>query len=154
MSYTLAVLVVIAHPDDETLFAGFIYALTHEINAIVDLVCITNGEGGFRHSAPPESLYNNLKLSEESIGRQHLPRIRKQELLASGRILGIRKYFFYDQLDLKYDRNVDIVFSEQWNKEVVRIYFKSITNIFIESISRNTYLQFYQINFDLIVHGN
>jgi LmbE family N-acetylglucosaminyl deacetylase len=119
MSSTLAVLVIIAHPDDETLFAGFIYALTHKINAIVDLVCITNGEGGFRHSAPSESLYNNLKLSEENIGRQHLPRIRKQELLASGKILGIRKYFFYDQLDLKYDRNVDIVFSEQWNKEAV-----------------------------------
>jgi LmbE family N-acetylglucosaminyl deacetylase len=114
-----SVLVVIAHPDDETLFAGFIHALTHKINAIVDLVCITNGEGGFRYSEPSECLYNNLQLSKEDIGRQHLPRIRKQELLASGRILGIRKFFFYDQLDLKYDRNVDIVFAEQWNKEEV-----------------------------------
>jgi len=119
MSSELTVLVVIAHPDDETLFAGFIHALTHKINAIVDLVCITNGEGGFRHSAPSECLYDNLQLSKENIGRQHLPRIRKQELFASGRILGIRKIFFYDQLDLKYDRNVDIVFSEQWNKEEV-----------------------------------
>ncbi len=119
MSSRLAVLVVIAHPDDETLFSGFIHALTHKINAIIDLVCITNGEGGFRHSVPSEYLYNNLQLSNESIGRQHLPRIRKQELLASGKILGIRKFFFYDQLDLKYDRNVEIVFTEQWNKELV-----------------------------------
>lgn len=119
MSSSLAVLVIIAHPDDETLFAGFIHALTHKINAIVDLVCITNGEGGFRHSAPSEYLYGNLQLSNENIGRQHLPRIRKQELLASGRILGIRKFFFYDQLDLKYDRNVEIVFAEQWNKEFI-----------------------------------
>jgi hypothetical protein len=119
MSSELTVLVVIAHPDDETLFAGFIHALTHKINAIVDLVCITNGEGGFRHSAPSEYLYDNLQLSKENIGRQHLPRIRKQELFASGRILGIRKFFFYDQLDLKYDRNIDIIFSEQWNKEGV-----------------------------------
>ncbi|CAF0727090.1 unnamed protein product [Adineta steineri] len=119
MSSTLAVLVVIAHPDDETLFAGFIHALTYKIHAIVDLVCITNGEGGFRHSGPSEYLYNNLQLSKESIGRQHLPRIRKHELLASGRILGIRKFFFYDQIDLKYDRNVDVVFAEQWNKEEV-----------------------------------
>jgi len=118
-SALLAVLVVIAHPDDETLFAGFIHALTHKIHAIVDLVCVTNGEGGFRHSAPCECLYDNLQLSKESIGRQHLPRIRKQELLASGKILGIRKFFFYDQIDLKYDRNVDIVFAEQWNKEEV-----------------------------------
>ncbi|CAF2709659.1 unnamed protein product [Rotaria sp. Silwood2] len=96
MNSTLAVLVVIAHPDDETLFAGFIHALVHKINAIVDLVCITNGEGGFRYSAPSEYLYNNLQLSKESIGRQHLPRIH-----------------------LKYDRNVDIVFAEQWNKEII-----------------------------------
>ena len=119
MDATLAVLVVIAHPDDETLFAGFIHALTHKIKATVDLVCITNGEGGFRHSAPSECFYDNLPLSTESVGRQHLPRIRKQELLASGRILGIRKFFFYDQLDLKKDLNVDIVFAEQWDKEWV-----------------------------------
>jgi hypothetical protein len=119
LSLALAVLVIIAHPDDETIFAGFIHALTHKLNATVDLVCITNGEGGFRHSAPSEPLYGNLQLSKESIGREHLPRIRKQELLGSGKILGIRKYFFYDQFDLKYDRNVDLVFSEQWNKEWV-----------------------------------
>lgn len=119
MTSTLALLVIIAHPDDETIFAGFIHALTHKLNAIVDLVCVTNGEGGFRHSAPSEYLYDKLELSKETIGRQHLPRIRKQELLASGRVLGIRKFFFFDQLDLKYDRNVDVVFAEQWNKEHV-----------------------------------
>ena len=119
MTTTLAVLVVIAHPDDETLFAGLIHALTHRMHAIVDLVCVTNGEGGFRYSGPSEYLYDHLQLSNESIGRQHLPRIRQQELLASGRILGIRKFFFYDQLDLKYDRNVEIVFNEQWNKQFV-----------------------------------
>jgi hypothetical protein len=113
----LAVLVIIAHPDDESLFAGFLHALTHKLNATVDLVCITNGEGGFRHSAPSESLYGNLQLSKESVAREHLPRIRKQELLASGKILGIRKYFFYDQFDLKYSRDVDTVFAEQWDKE-------------------------------------
>ncbi|CAF0748028.1 unnamed protein product [Adineta ricciae] len=119
MSSTLAVLVVIAHPDDETMFAGFLHALAHKIRANVDLVCVTNGEGGYRHSAPAEYLYGHLQLSREIIGRQHLPRIRKQELLGSGRILGIRKIFFYDQLDLKYDRDVDVVFADQWNKEEI-----------------------------------
>lgn len=119
LSLALAVLVIIAHPDDETLFGGFLHALTHKLNATVDLVCVTNGEGGFRHSAPSESFYGNLPLSKETIGRAHLPRIRKQELLASGKILGIRKYFFLEQFDLKYDRNVDQVLSEQWNKEWV-----------------------------------
>ncbi|CAM4740285.1 unnamed protein product [Rotaria magnacalcarata] len=96
MNSALAVLVVIAHPDDETIFAGFIHALVHKIHATVDLVCVTNGEGGFQHSAPSEYLYDNLELSNESIGRQHLPRIH-----------------------LKYDRNVDIVFAEQWNKKQI-----------------------------------
>ncbi|CAF0898277.1 unnamed protein product [Adineta ricciae] len=119
IGFTLAVLVVIAHPDDETLFSGFLHALTHKLNASVDLVCITNGEGGFQHSAPSESLYGSLQLSNETIARQHLPRIRKQELLGSGKILGIRKYFFYDQIDLKYDRDVENVLSKQWNKELI-----------------------------------
>jgi hypothetical protein len=49
------------------------------------------------------------------------------ELLASGRILGIRNIFFYEQLDLKYDRNVDVVFAEQWNKEwVIQLLEKTI----------------------------
>lgn len=116
-SLPLAVLVIIAHPDDETLFGGFLYALTHKLQATVDLVCITNGEGGFQHSAPSESFYGNIQLSNETIGRENLPRIRKQELLASGNIVGIRKYFFFDQFDLKYDRNVDIVLAEQWEKD-------------------------------------
>jgi len=51
----LTVLVVIAHPDDETLFGGFIHSLTHKLNASVDLVCVTNGEGGNRHAGLSES---------------------------------------------------------------------------------------------------
>ena len=113
----LAVLVVIAHPDDETLFAGFLHALTHKLQAKVDLVCVTNGAGGFRHSAASESLYGHLALSNESVAREHLPRIRQEELLASGKILGIRKHFFYDQLDLQYTRDVELVLQEQWKKE-------------------------------------
>ena len=119
LSAVLAVLVVIAHPDDETLFGGFIHALTHQLNASVDLVCVTNGEGGFAHAGLAESLYGNLKLSEEAIGRTYLPRIRQQELLGSGRILGIRKFFFYDQMDLEYSRDTNTVLTEQWDKEWV-----------------------------------
>lgn len=114
---SLAVLVVIAHPDDETLFAGFIHALKHKLHAVIDLICITNGEGGFRHAGPSAYLYDNLDLSKEEIGRQHLPRIRKLELLGSARIIGIRKIFFLDLLDLKKEHDVDVVFNTQWDKE-------------------------------------
>ena len=118
-SAVLTVLVVIAHPDDETLFGGFIHALTHKLNATVDLVCVTNGEGGFAHAEASEVFYDHLKLSTESIGRKHLPRIRQQELLGSGRILSIRKYFFYDQRDLQSTRDINQIFAEQWDKEWV-----------------------------------
>ena len=47
------------------------------------------------------------------IGRTYLSRIRQQELLGSGRILGIRKFFFYDQIDLGYSRNINIALVEQ-----------------------------------------
>ena len=85
----------------------------------MDLVCVTNGEGGFAHTAASEPSYGNLKLSTEAIGREHLPRIRQKELVGSGQILGIRKYFFYDQRDLKSTRNISQIFTEQWDKESV-----------------------------------
>ncbi|CAF1103681.1 unnamed protein product [Rotaria sp. Silwood1] len=129
LSSVLAVLVVIAHPDDETMFSGFIHALTHKLNATVDLVCVTNGEGGFKYAGPSESLYGNMKLSNEIIGRKHLPRIRQQELFDSGRILSIRKYFFYDQMDLQYNRDANIVFANQWDKEwVIKQFQQTIKN--------------------------
>ena len=128
-STVLAVLVVIAHPDDETLFGGLIHALTHKFNASVDLICVTNGEGGFAHAQPSESFYDNLKLSTESVGRKHLPRIRQQELLGSGRILSIRKYFFFDQRDLKSTRDINQIFTEQWDKEwVIERFQRTIKN--------------------------
>ncbi|UJR13538.1 hypothetical protein I4U23_000552 [Adineta vaga] len=140
IGFALTVLVIIAHPDDETLFSGFLHALTHKLNATVDLVCITNGEGGFQHSAPSESIYGNLQLSNETIARQHLPRIRKQELFASGKILGIRKLFFYDQLDLEYDRNVDNVLLYQWDKEWI-----------IQSLERTIQIGNGQYGYDLML---
>ncbi|CAF1287913.1 unnamed protein product [Rotaria sp. Silwood1] len=117
LNTVLTVLVVIAHPDDETLFGGFIHALTHKLNASVDLVCVTNGGGGNRHAGLSESFYGNLKLSEEAIGRKHLPRIRQQELFGSGRIVGIRKFFFYDESDFKSSPYINTILHEQWNKE-------------------------------------
>jgi LmbE family N-acetylglucosaminyl deacetylase len=44
LSEVLTVLLVVAHPDDETLFGGFIYVLTHKLNASVDLMCVTNAK--------------------------------------------------------------------------------------------------------------
>ncbi|CAF0879354.1 unnamed protein product [Rotaria sp. Silwood1] len=129
LTTVLTVLLVIAHPDDETIFSSFVHAITHKLNASVDLVCVTNGEGGYRHVEPSESLYDNVRLSNETIGRKHLLRIRQQELFGSGRILGTRKYFFYDQIDLEYNREVNTVFEKQRDKEwVIEQFQRTIKN--------------------------
>ena len=107
------------HRTSRRWFAAFIHGLTQKLGILVDLVCMTNGEGGFRYSAPSEYLYGNLELSNEIIGRQHLPRIRQQELIASGRILGIRKFFFFNEIDLKKDLDVNAVLNDQWDKELL-----------------------------------
>src|ERR1051326_1544551 len=40
------VLIVIAHPDDESAFSATVYKITHELKGTVDLLMVTNGEGG------------------------------------------------------------------------------------------------------------
>jgi N-acetylglucosamine malate deacetylase 2 len=95
------VLIVIAHPDDETGFAATIYKITKEMHGVADLACITNGEGGYKYSTLAEAYYG-LELTEEKIGRENLPRIRKKELMNAGNIIGIRNFFFLDQKDAHY----------------------------------------------------
>jgi LmbE family N-acetylglucosaminyl deacetylase len=98
------VLVVTAHPDDETTFPVTIYKITHDLKGTVDLALLTDGQGGFNGSELG-SQYYGLNLTDSVIGRAHLPAIRKQELMNAGRIMGIRNYFFFDQVDDYYAKN-------------------------------------------------
>lgn len=91
-------LIVVAHPDDEYCFAATIYRLTHELGASADQVVITNGESGFRYSGPAEKVYGRA-ISREAVGKRELPAIRRHELEASGKVLGIGKHVFLDQPD-------------------------------------------------------
>lgn len=93
-----AVLVVNAHPDDETSFPILLYKITHELKGTVDLALLTDGSGGFNGSELG-SVYYGMNLTDSVVGRAELPRIRKKELLEAGDVLGIRQYFFFDQLD-------------------------------------------------------
>ncbi|HEV7516824.1 MAG TPA: PIG-L family deacetylase [Thermoanaerobaculia bacterium] len=114
------VLLVTAHPDDDSLFGGTVYKITHQLGGKVDLFVVTNGEGGFHYSTLSESIYG-LKLSDEKVGREYLPGIRKRELLAGGKIVGIRNYFFLDQQDKEYTQDVGVVFQgDLWNLDLVR----------------------------------
>lgn len=120
------VLLVTAHPDDEALFAGAAYRITHELDGLVDLALLTNGEGGYKYSILAEPIYG-LELTDEAIGRAYLPAIRKRELLAAGEILGLRKVFFFDQKDTEYTLELEPV-QAAWDVDGVRRRLVGILN--------------------------
>jgi LmbE family N-acetylglucosaminyl deacetylase len=91
-------LLINAHPDDESESAALVYRITHELGGIVDQVVVTTGEGGNRYSAPAEAFYR-LPLNNTCGGRSLLAQIRREELVRASRILGIRHSYFLDQKD-------------------------------------------------------
>lgn len=95
------VLGIFAHPDDETTVAGTLYKTTTALDGVCDLALITNGEGGFRYSTLAEQIYG-LELTDEEVGRAHLPRIRRGELLAGCALMGVRRVAFLDETDHRY----------------------------------------------------
>ncbi len=114
-----AVLIVVAHPDDDAMFAATVYKITHTLGGSADLALITDGSGGFRYSQLAEPIYG-IRLTDEKTARQYLPAIRKRELMEGGKIVGIRNYFFLDELDHQYTENTDTVLSHVWNATAVR----------------------------------
>ena len=114
-----SILVVTAHPDDEALFAGSVYRIAQELGGKVDLAVVTDGAGGYRYATMAERIYG-LQLTDPEIAQQYLPAIRKQELLAGGRIVGFRRYHFLDQPDTGKLTDPDSVLSIIWNAGYVR----------------------------------
>lgn len=113
------VLIVNAHPDDESGCAATVYKITHDLGGIVDIVLVTNGEGGYKYSTLAEDIYN-AELTDEKVGRDLLPTIRKKELMAGGEIIGLHKYFFLDNLDHIYTQNVDSVLKYVWDVATIK----------------------------------
>ena len=112
-----AVLIVVAHPDDESCFASTTYRIAKELGGDVDELVITNGEGGYRYSTLAETYYG-LPLRPLGSGRTRLAEIRKQELLNAGRILGIREFFFFGQPDLGYTENIQEALAA-WDQKLI-----------------------------------
>src|SRR5580704_12877189 len=92
------VLVIVAHPDDEYAFAATVYRVARELGGTVDQIVITDGGGGYRYSTLAEKLYG-LPLETQEGGRANLVRIRREETLAAGHILGVRNHLFLEQKD-------------------------------------------------------
>lgn len=123
---TIKVLIVTAHPDDDAVFSATVYKITHNLGGKVDLCLITNGEGGYKYSTLGEPIYG-LELTEEAIGREYLPEIRKKELKAGCAIVGIKDFFFLDQKDHRYTTDVhEIMDSTVWDIPFVKRRLKEI----------------------------
>jgi len=97
------ILIVTAHPDDETVFPVTVFKITHELKGSADLALITDASGGYNGLVA--SSYYGMNMVDSVVGRKYLPLIRKKELLNSGEVLGIGNFFFLDQLDDYYSRN-------------------------------------------------
>ncbi len=91
------VLIVTAHPDDETQFPVTVFKITHELKGTVDLALITDGSGGYNGLVA--STFYDKNLTDSTTGRKYLPPIRKKEILCSGEVMGIRNFYFLDQID-------------------------------------------------------
>ena len=98
------ILAVVAHPDDETGFAATLYKAATHLDAVCDVVVVTNGEGGFKYSTLAERIYG-VELTEEAVGRAHLPAIRRSEMIAAARLMGLRKLVFLGEQDHRYTQD-------------------------------------------------
>jgi N-acetylglucosamine malate deacetylase 2 len=112
------VLLVVAHPDDEYEMAGTVYRIAKELSGTVDQLIITDGEAGYRYSSLADKYYD-LDLTNESVGRKQLPRIRRAEAERAGRILGIRHQWFLNQKDEHFTLSAGEVLEKSWNSDVV-----------------------------------
>ncbi len=105
LDYEPKILIVTAHPDDDALFSATVFKTTHLLGGTADLAIMTNGEGGYRYSTLGNYLYNK-ELDREETGRKYLPGIRKKEVMSGGEIVGIRNYYFFDQVDDEFSLDI------------------------------------------------
>jgi LmbE family N-acetylglucosaminyl deacetylase len=108
------ILLVVAHPDDEYAFAATIYRVARELGGTVDQIVITDGGGGYRYSTLAEKIYG-VALAPQDKGTPNLVRIRREETLAAGRILGIGNHLFLEQKDAGFTLDPDEGMKKLWD---------------------------------------
>lgn len=119
------VLIVTAHPDDETMFPVVVFKITHELKGSADLALLTDASGGFNGLVA--SSYFGMNMLDSVVGRKQLPIIRKKEIQASGEILGVKNYYFFNQRDDFYNRDEKpYMQGKRWNMAYVERRLDSI----------------------------
>jgi LmbE family N-acetylglucosaminyl deacetylase len=118
-------LIVVAHPDDESAFAAATYRLVRESGWAADQVTITDGESGYRYATLAETYYG-VPLTHGGDGRAHLAAIRKEEALRAGKVLGIRRHYFLDQKDLGFDTDAASAETGNWDRGHIRSFLSGL----------------------------
>jgi N-acetylglucosamine malate deacetylase 2 len=113
------VLLIVAHPDDESEMAGTIFRITKELSGVVDQVIISDGEGGYRYSLLAGRYYGK-DLSNEPVGRALLPHIRRDEARLAAKDLGIGKQWFLNERDDHFTLDVNEVLEKSWRTTRIR----------------------------------
>lgn len=116
------VLCVVAHPDDETGFAGTLYKIATHLGGACDILVITNGEAGYKYSTLAEVVYGR-RLTDPDTGRSELPAIRQAEMREAARMLRVRDVVFLSELDHRYTQDPGEVLGENakvWDLTRVR----------------------------------
>lgn len=112
-------LIVVAHPDDEYMFAATTYRLVRELGWTADQVVITNGEAGYRYSSLAELVYGTRLVDPGDGHTPHLAAIRREEVLRAGKILGVRRHYFLDQRDLGFTTVAAEAGTANWNRSKI-----------------------------------
>lgn len=94
---------VFAHPDDEIFAGGTLATFAQERD--VYLICLTNGEAGINSSSKPNDLGE----------------LRKDELQASAKILGIKEVFFLNFPDGELTNNLYSIIANKIRKIIQKL---------------------------------
>ena len=112
------VLIITAHPDDETMFPVTVFKLVRELGGSADLALVTDASGGYNGMVA--SKYYGINLLDSVVGRRVLPAIRKKELMKAGEVMGITNFYFFDQVDDRYSSDPSpYLAGRRWNIDLV-----------------------------------
>ena len=115
---SLKILIVTAHPDDETMFPVTVFKLVRELGGQADMALVTDASGGYNGLVAAK--YYGMNLLDSAVARRVLPAIRKKELMKAGEILGVTNFYFFDQRDDAYATDPAAYLNgRRWNTELV-----------------------------------
>ncbi len=112
-------LAIVAHPDDESVFAATAWRIIRELGGTVDQVIVTDGAGGNRYAAAARHIYGIQLDSDDASSRAWLTAIRREETRAAARILGLRDQYFLDQPDSGFTLDADGTLRSLWDDATV-----------------------------------